>query len=228
MSSMAWNFAYPILGAIGAGFAIGFEREWRGSAAGLRTHVLVSLASALLMLAAVRQIDWLVGTPLEVIRIDPVRMAHGILTGIGFLGAGVIFREGASIRGLTTAASLWITSVLGILFGVGLYALATIGSFAALAVLAAVTLTETLIPQRRYLDLEVCIRYPSPPLSSAFDLWLRSFAVTVAPLEQFKGPEGRLARFRLKCGRNSRIDDLVNGLEADAAVLSYKLVQAAV
>lgn len=81
-------------------------------------------------------------TPQEIIRIDPVRMAHGILTGIGFLGAGVIFKEGFTVRGLTTAASLWITSALGTLYGIGFYGLAIGGTVATIVVLAAVTVDD--------------------------------------------------------------------------------------
>ncbi|MCL6252336.1 MgtC/SapB family protein [Altererythrobacter sp. KTW20L] len=90
---------WPILGAIIASAVIGGEREFRSSPAGLRTHVLVGLSCCLLMLAAVHQIAWLSDALAEVIRIDPVRIAHGILTGIGFLCGGVIFREGFSVRG---------------------------------------------------------------------------------------------------------------------------------
>ena len=124
MSDLLNGALWPILGAVVAGGTIGLEREWRGRAAGFRTHILVSLASALLMLAAMRQADWAFrALPDENIVTDPTRMAHGVLTGIGFLCAGVIFRTGFSIHGLTTAASLWITSAIGILFGAGLYAL---------------------------------------------------------------------------------------------------------
>ena len=112
------DFVVPLLAAVLAGGLIGFEREWRGRAAGLRTHILVCLASALLMEAAVSQGAWrfhaLPGT--EIVS-DPTRMAHGVLTGIGFLCAGVIFRAGFSIHGLTTAASLWITAAIGLLLG---------------------------------------------------------------------------------------------------------------
>jgi putative Mg2+ transporter-C (MgtC) family protein len=159
---------WPIIGSICAGAVIGLEREYRSSPAGFRTHILVSLSSALLMLAAVHQVRWLTDTPNEIIRIDPVRMAHGVLTGIGFLCGGVIFREGLNVRGLTTAASLWSTSVLGVLFGVGFNGLAIAGAVATLLVLAAVTLTETLLPQRRY--AEVRIRF-----SRASDIDLRAF-----------------------------------------------------
>ncbi|WP_292029855.1 MgtC/SapB family protein [Brevundimonas sp. UBA2416] len=158
MEWFAPDYVWPIVGSITAGALIGFERQYRGAPAGFRTHILVALASGLLMLAAVHQIRWLSDTPLEIIRIDPVRMAHGILTGIGFLGAGVIFREGFSVRGLTTAASLWITSALGTLYGIGFYGLAIGGTVATIAVLGAVTLTESLLPQRAYLDIRARYR----------------------------------------------------------------------
>lgn len=158
MSWLDLDILLPILGSILAGAVIGLEREYRSSPAGFRTHILVSLSSALLMLAAVHQIRWLTDTPVEIIRIDPVRMAHGILTGIGFLGAGVIFREGFNIRGLTTAASLWITSSLGILFGVGFYALAVIGAVATVLVLGAVRFTEARLPQKTFVDVTLKLR----------------------------------------------------------------------
>ena len=130
------DFALPLLAAIVAGGLIGFEREWRGRAAGFRTHILVCLASALLMEAAVSQGAWrfdaLAGT--EIVS-DPTRMAHGVLTGIGFLCAGVIFRAGFSIHGLTTAASLWMTSAIGLLFGAGLFSLAATGTVLTVVIL---------------------------------------------------------------------------------------------
>ena len=129
MSDLLNGALWPILGAVVAGGTIGLEREWRGRAAGFRTHILVSLASALLMLAAMRQADWAFrALPDENIVTDPTRMAHGVLTGIGFLCAGVIFRTGFSVHGLTTAASLWITSAIGLLFGAGLYGLGALGT----------------------------------------------------------------------------------------------------
>jgi putative Mg2+ transporter-C (MgtC) family protein len=91
--------------ALVVGGLIGFERTFHGRPAGFRTHSLVCLASALLMLVTVYQSDWMTAVPLDAIRTDPTRMAQGIMTGIGFLGAGVIFKEGLTVRGLTTAAS---------------------------------------------------------------------------------------------------------------------------
>jgi putative Mg2+ transporter-C (MgtC) family protein len=145
----------PILGALIAGGVIGFEREYRSRPAGLRTHTLVALASALLMLAAVHQVRWMSDTPMDVVRIDPVRMAHGVLTGVGFLCGGVIFQQRGSVHGLTTAASLWITSALGVLFGIGLFGLAIGGTVLAVAVLSAARVLDKRLPQRNFVELAV-------------------------------------------------------------------------
>src|SRR5687767_8678605 len=109
------------------GGVIGLERSLHGRPAGFRTHSLVCVASTVLMLLTVSQSQWMTGLPMEAIRADPTRMAQGIMTGIGFLGAGVIVKEGASVRGLTTAASIWITSAIGILVGVGFHFAAAAG-----------------------------------------------------------------------------------------------------
>lgn len=156
-AEIAVPFVLPVLGACVAGALIGFEREYRGRPAGLRTHILLALASALLMLAAVHQVRWLSDTPHDVIRIDPVRMAHGILTGIGFLCGGVIFRQGLSVHGLTTAASLWITSAIGTLYGIGFYGLAIGGTLATLLVLAGLRVADRKLPHIAIFD--VAIRY---------------------------------------------------------------------
>lgn len=146
-------FLIPLSASIGAGAAIGLERELNGSAAGIRTHILVSVASTLLMIAAVDQVQWMSSTPVEAIRIDPVRMAHGILTGIGFLGAGVIFRNGSTIRGLTTAASLWLTAAIGVLLGIEFYALAISAVVVTLLVLAGLRLSHRLLPKRGRVEI---------------------------------------------------------------------------
>lgn len=132
------------------GGMIGLERTFHGRPAGFRTHSLVSVASALLMLVTVYQSDWMTATPLEAIRTDPTRMAQGIMTGIGFLGAGVIFKEGLTVRGLTTAASIWMTAAIGILIGVGFYLPAVIGSTATLIVLGVFRTIEARFPSEFY------------------------------------------------------------------------------
>jgi putative Mg2+ transporter-C (MgtC) family protein len=108
--------------ALGFGAFIGLERSYHGRPAGFRTHALVCLASAALMLVTVYESEWF-HPDADHIRaaIDPTRMAQGIMTGIGFLGAGVIMKDGLSVRGLTTAASIWITAGIGILVGIGFF-----------------------------------------------------------------------------------------------------------
>ena len=100
------------------GGVIGFERDVHGRSAGLRTHLLVCVGSCLFMLVSLAAPHVLQG---ESIRADPGRIAAQIVTGIGFLGAGVVIKQGASVRGLTTAACLWVTAALGMASGGGTY-----------------------------------------------------------------------------------------------------------
>ena len=139
-----------VLAALVVGASIGFERTFHGRPAGFRTHALVCLASSLLMLVPVYQNEWMTVMPLDAIRTDPTRMAQGIMTGIGFLGAGVIFKEGLTVRGLTTAASIWITAAIGILIGIGFHFAATVGAVATVAVLAAFRFLERRLPTEFY------------------------------------------------------------------------------
>jgi putative Mg2+ transporter-C (MgtC) family protein len=122
------NIFVNLLVATVAGGLIGLERSYHGRPAGFRTHTLVCVASSLLMLVTMHQVKWFGGAAPETIRVDPTRMAQGVMTGIGFLGAGVIIREGLTVRGLTTAASIWITAAIGILAGVGFYSAVVIAS----------------------------------------------------------------------------------------------------
>ncbi len=100
--------------ALALGGVIGLEREVHGRQAGLRTHILVCLASALMMIVSIQMSSLGQG-------IDPSRIAAQVVSGIGFLGAGTILRMGASVRGLTTAASLWTVAGIGLAVGAGFY-----------------------------------------------------------------------------------------------------------
>jgi putative Mg2+ transporter-C (MgtC) family protein len=136
-----------------AGGIIGFERTYHGRPAGFRTHILVCTSSTLLLLVSVYQWELLPHAPLETLRIDPTRMAQGIMTGIGFLGAGVILKERFAVRGLTTAASIWITASIGIVIGMGFYSAAGIGVAVALGALAVFRWVESILPALRYAKL---------------------------------------------------------------------------
>ena len=106
------------------GAAIGFEREINGHPAGMRTHLLVSLGAALFTVLSAYGFE--PGT--QTAPVDPTRIAAQIVSGIGFLGAGAILKDGLSIRGLTTAASLWATAAVGLAAGAGQQILATVGT----------------------------------------------------------------------------------------------------
>ena len=146
-----------LLVALVAGALIGFERSYQGRPAGFRTHTLVCMASAVLMILAVYQSAWFHAST-DVVRVDPTRMAQGIMTGIGFLGAGVIVKEGASVRGLTTAASIWITAAIGVLAGTGFYFPVILGTALTLGTLSMFRWIEARMPALTYLHHTV--RYP--------------------------------------------------------------------
>ncbi|MFA6002070.1 MAG: MgtC/SapB family protein [Thermoleophilia bacterium] len=144
------NILTPLLVATAAGAAIGLERSYHGRPAGFRTHTLVCVASSLLMLVTVYQGEWFTGVAPETVRVDPTRMAQGIMTGIGFLGAGVIMREGLSVRGLTTAASIWITAAIGILAGVTFYVAVVIATIITIGSLTIFRRIERRMPSQLF------------------------------------------------------------------------------
>ena len=141
-----------LLASLIAGGIIGMERSLHGRPAGFRTHALVCLASSLLMSVTAFQSSWITVDNNELFRTDPTRMAQGIMTGIGFLGAGVIFKKGLNVRGLTTAASIWITAAIGILFGIGFYFPAIIATVLALITLSLFRWIEAKIPSHHYVN----------------------------------------------------------------------------
>ena len=150
MKSEYWTIGLQLVMAVLAGALIGFERSYQGRPAGFRTHALVCTASSLLMLVTLYQWRWFSPGALERVTVDPTRMAQGIMTGIGFLGAGVIMKEGLSVRGLTTAASIWITAAIGILIGVGFWFPAGLGVLLTLGILAAFRRIEMVMPTQYY------------------------------------------------------------------------------
>ncbi len=157
---------FSLFGALLLGLLVGYERSYRGRAAGMRTYGLVCMASAALTVIAGYIGDWYGGQPLGFVA-DPTRVIQGIVTGIGFLGAGVIMKEGLNISGLTTAASIWAVSVVGVLVGIGFYLSAMLlALMSALCMIGVPKLTGWL-PSRHAIVISLNFREgftPSEPL----------------------------------------------------------------
>jgi putative Mg2+ transporter-C (MgtC) family protein len=210
--------------ALVSGALIGYERSFHGRPAGLRTHVLVCLASSLLMLVTVYEMHWVKTGPDE-IRLDPTRMAQGIMTGIGFLGAGVIVKEGLNVRGLTTAASIWITSAIGILAGVGLYVPMTISVVMTLVVLSVFRWVEMKVPTQSYFNFDV--KYEKDGTLSEEDMraLIKQHDFSIANFSYRLEAEGRVLRhsMTLKTINRTAAKRLAHALKANSTVLEFKL-----
>lgn len=150
MEPIYQEISLRLLAALGVGAVIGLERSYRGRPAGFRTHALVCLSTALLMLVTVYESRWVPEIETGRLALDPTRMAQGIMTGIGFLGAGVIMKEGLSVRGLTTAASIWITAAIGILIGIGFYFPAAAATLLTIGTLSVFHWIEGRLPSQYY------------------------------------------------------------------------------
>lgn len=183
--------------AVLAGGLIGLERTYHGRPAGFRTHTLVCTASSLLMLLTVYQWQLLTNVPLDTLRVDPTRMAQGIMTGIGFLGAGVIMKEGLTVRGLTTAASIWITASIGILIGIGFYFPAIVATLVTLGTLSLFRWIEAIMPSQYYARLHVRFRRrQTPPEPELRDLIARH-GFSVANLSYQLADKGKVFEYQM-------------------------------
>jgi putative Mg2+ transporter-C (MgtC) family protein len=147
-----------LVAAAALGGAIGIERELREREAGFRTHLLVAVGSALFTLISAYAWTDFEFSRASGVTFDPTRIAAQIVTGIGFLGAGAIIRHGLTVRGLTTAATLWIVAAVGMACGAGFYWAAVIGTGIALAALGPLRLVNRRLldrPHRRRLGVDL-------------------------------------------------------------------------
>lgn len=152
--------------ALVAGGVVGLERSFRGRAAGLRTYALVSFASALLVVVALTLDPAADGS-----HVNTARVIQGIVTGIGFLGAGVIVKEGFTVRGLTTAASIWVVSAIGVAFGTGSLLAGTVGVALTLVALSLLRMVEHRLHVQLYARCRVAFRRRQ----RRDEAWLRAF-----------------------------------------------------
>ena len=152
-SEFRWpaEYAARLLLAMIAGGLVGIERELRGRQAGFRTNILVCVGSCLTMIVSINFASrpW-PHEPNVNMNIDPARIAYGVMTGIGFLGAGTIIKHGVAVRGLTTAAAMWCVAAVGMAAGFGMYTLTFIATFLIVAALWILDYLESLVPKWRY------------------------------------------------------------------------------
>lgn len=221
-----FDFLPGLIGALIAGSLVGIERGHRGQPAGFRTHALLSLTSAMLMLGAAHQFQWMsLAAPETVVRIDPVRMAHGILTGVGFLCGGVIFREGFSVHGLTTAASLWTSSALGVLFGMGAWGLAIAGTIGTLVILGLFRYVDNWLPQQQVAEVSISYQRDGAPDAAEVRRRLRDLGLKPSPVSNRTTKKGALIEHGARVRANSlkEIDALTAALREDKTVVEFEI-----
>jgi putative Mg2+ transporter-C (MgtC) family protein len=181
-----WEIVLRLAAAAALGGAIGIERELREREAGFRTHLLVSLGAALFTLISAYAWTDFTFSQADGVTFDPTRIAAQVVTGIGFLGAGAIIRQGLSVRGLTTAATLWIVAAIGMACGAGFYWAAVVGTVIALISLWPLRVVSRRLldrPHRRQLAVELRRGRPAAPTLGALEelgLMIESFAIADA------------------------------------------------
>jgi putative Mg2+ transporter-C (MgtC) family protein len=204
-----WEIILRLVLAVAAGGLIGLEREIHGRAAGFRTQILVCLGSTLIMLISIYGFDMsgMSGTTR-----DPARLAAQVVSGIGFLGAGTIMREGTSIKGLTTAASLWVVAGIGLAIGAGFYLGAVVATI--IAVLTLVNrLEQYLLPhEERSLRLHIADR---PGQLAAIATLLGQKRVNICTMNVDTTDDGEChVEMKLQTPHTLRVEALIQELSA--------------
>ena len=128
------------------GVIIGLERVWAKKTAGMRTFALVSMGSALFVIISQQMVSYYIGFG----DVNPLRMASQIITGIGFIGTGLIFSKDSKLMGLTTATSMWVVAGIGMAAGFGLYKLAVIATFLTLFIFIVLWFVESAVKKSKY------------------------------------------------------------------------------
>ena len=215
-----------LLVALAAGGLIGFERTYHGRPAGFRTHALVCVASSALMLVTKYEGQWFTSTFSGPVSIDPTRMAQGIMTGIGFLGAGVIFREGLTVRGLTTAASIWITAAIGILAGIGFYFPLIATTVLTLGTLSVFRWIEVKMPAQFYARLDVRFPVETTMPEEEFRRLIADHGFSVANLSyRYNGESGFFEYGMVILTLNpANVRRLTEGLRKNPTVREFRMV----
>jgi putative Mg2+ transporter-C (MgtC) family protein len=207
-----WEVAVRLAVAAALTGAVGLEREFRERAAGLRTHMLVGVGSALFTIVSAYAWGDFIFDRTQGTAFDPTRIAAQIVTGIGFLGAGVIIRQGLSIRGVTTAAGLWVAAAIGMAVGAGYWGAALIGTGVVLVGLGPLRMAEGWVVRRRREGgtLEIDLR-PEEPLGPVLSV-LEGRRARVSRIHLEEEETGRQLRLEVRMPPGISGRDLVEEL----------------
>jgi len=169
-----------LAGALALGLLVGYERSYHGRAAGMRTYGIVCMASAALTVFCGYPGFWWGGSAHVGMPVDPTRVIQGIVTGVGFLGAGVIMKEGLNISGLTTAASIWASSAIGVLVGIGFFGAAILLTLLSASLMMWGPKLESRLPSRRAMGVVMGFSPGFEPSEATLKETIRHWGYTVA------------------------------------------------
>ncbi len=214
-----------LLGATAVGLILGYERTYHGRAAGMRTYSLVCVASTMLTVINGYPAQWyggLVSTPATA---DPTRVIQGIMTGVGFLGAGVIMKEGFTIRGLSTAASIWMTAAIGIIIGVGFYGAAISATLITVAAMTGLGGLEKKLPHQTTLHLSLAYPHDCVPTSEGVRALMKGYGFDVVDWSYSYCESSQRFQFDLvlQALGGCRSDALVDSLAGTRDVIEFRL-----
>jgi putative Mg2+ transporter-C (MgtC) family protein len=219
------QIAAHIACAWAAGGVIGIERSYHGRAAGFRTHCIVAIAAAAAVTVALipnLRPELFHGAA----SIDNAgRVAQGIMTGIGFLGAGVIFKTGVNIQGLTTAASVWATAAIGLLFGLGAYAPGLMATVAVLATLILLRWAEQWMPANVYAFSTFRFRADDAPSGDALKAMLGAFGASLGELSYARQEGGTIQQYSgiVRMPKDAVLHALAEHLRKMDGLVEYEL-----
>lgn len=222
---------FNLLGALLLGLIVGYERSYHGRAAGMRTYGLVCMAAAALTVLAGYPSYWFGGHVNTSLAGDPTRVIQGIVTGIGFLCAGVIMREGLNISGLTTAASIWTCAAIGVLVGVGFYASAMLLTLLSAVCMMWVSKLESWLPSRPAVAVTLGFQHNVVPQEHALRSLVNAHGYEVAAGSfAIRSNEGRLewhfVAIAFSKDSGSAMNELASGLCALPGVENFALSHA--
>jgi putative Mg2+ transporter-C (MgtC) family protein len=205
-----------LLGALVGGM-IGYERQIHGRPAGLRTHILVCIASVLVMIVS-EYYHYLGTMDSSYVRVDPGRIAAGAITGVGFIGAGVVLKTGLTIQGLTTAASIWVISAIGLSLGAGLYTAGLVTSLITIATLTTLRVAERKMSKlsSRFLTVTVDETAREEDITSL--ITKAGLKIDNTDYESFPDAEKRVFHFTVMLHREESIKSLFDKLSSMKSV----------